>query len=268
MNTNLSRNEKPAKSKRRTNAKLSLLLLILLVMSLITASFAWFTVSDFSSVENIQVSIGTGVQLLISGEDHGDDLNLYSNTLTNADINKQLEAYETELGKVVLDPVTSSNGRVFYNERGIQRTENNESYLEFDAYFIGTEDMWVHLTSTESKTGADDGTKVTSSDTGPRADIVNCTRVSFTDKDTGETVIYEPNKAAAVAGQNTFDLPRPMQLSNSTRLFKLTALTPKQVTVRIWIEGEDPQCDDDVQLANLQVQLNFEGTDDNNVPLN
>ena len=45
-------------------------------------------------------------------------------------------------------------------------------------------------------------------------------------------------------------------------------MTAKQVTIRIWIEGEDPQCDDDVQLANLQVQLNFEGTDDNNVPLN
>ena len=134
--------------------------------------------------------------------------------------------------------------------------------LELDVQIRGLK------TSTESKTGADDGTKVTTSDTGARADIVNCTRVSFTDKDTGETVIYEPNKASAVAGQNTFDLPRPMQLSNSTRLFKLTALTPKQVTVRIWIEGEDPQCDDDVQLANLQVQLNFEGTDDNNVPLN
>lgn len=255
------------KAKKRTGAKVSLLLLILLIISMVGTTFAWFTMSDFSSVNNMDISIGSGVQLLIAGEDHGGDLSLYGSTLTNEDINAQLSAYDATLTDMVLDPLTSSDGKLFYNERGTQRDENNKSFLQFDIYLISSQDMWVHLTSTDSKPGMNDGTAVTTSSTGGQADIIRCARISFSDVEEDATVIYEPNKAAAVANQTTFDLPDPMQLSNNTRLCKLTAMTPKRITVRIWIEGEDPECDDDVQLANLQVKLNFEGTDDNNVPL-
>jgi hypothetical protein len=37
--------------------------------------------------------------------------------------------------------------------------------------------------------------------------------------------------------------------------------------MRLWVDGEDPQCDDDVQEADLNVQMSFVGTDDNNVPI-
>lgn len=272
MNTKLNVTEQnnintEYKQEKKTKAKLSLLLLVLLIISMVGTTFAWFTMSDFSSVNNMDISIGSGVQLLIAGEDHGDDLSLYSNTLTNEDINAQLDAYDASLADMVLDPLTSADGKVFYTESGVQRDENNRSFLQFDMYLISSEDMWVHLTSTDSKPGMNDGTAVTTSSTGGQADIIRCARISFTDVEEETTVIYEPNKGTAVAGQTTFDLPTPMELSNNTRLFKLTALTPKHVTVRIWIEGEDPECDDDVQRANLQVKLNFEGTDDNNVPL-
>ena len=64
------------------------------------------------------------------------------------------------------------------------------------------------------------------------------------------------------------DLPSgTMQYSNSTRLFHLDQLTPTKATIRIWIDGEDPQCDDDVQEAQLGVQLGFVGCDENNVPI-
>ena len=75
-------------------------------------------------------------------------------------------------------------------------------------------------------------------------------------------------KSVAVNGQNTFDLPTgTMVYTNNTRLFHLEELTPTEVTVRVWIEGEDPQCDDDVQDAQLSVQLGFVGCDNNNVPI-
>ena len=128
--------------------------------------------------------------------------------------------------------------------------------------------MWVHLTSNESEAGKDDGTKIFTSSTGAKADVINCVRVSFTDEEAGTTIIYEPNQGSSVGGQSTFDLPIPMGLSNDTRIFHLNTLEPKMITVRLWIEGEDPQCDDDVQLANLQAQFNFEGTDENNIPVN
>ena len=58
-----------------------------------------------------------------------------------------------------------------------------------------------------------------------------------------------------------------MNYSDSSRLFHLDEMSPKKVTIRLWIEGEDPQCDDDVQDADLSVALSFVGTDDQNVPI-
>ncbi len=257
------------KPKGRVRTKLSVALLALLILSMISATFAWFTISEFSSVNNMNISIGSGVQLFISGEDHGTDTSLYSKELTNEDINAQL-ADGVTLDDFILFPVTSKNGREMYTQSGDLKAANNNSYLEFTAYLISTESMWVHLTSDDTEAGADNGTKVATSGTGARADIVKCARVSFTDTESGKTVIYEPGKVNGeeVAGQTTFDLPSPMKLSDSTRLFYLEKMTPKKVVIRIWIDGEDPECDDDVQLSNLQVRLNFRGTDENNVPVN
>lgn len=39
------------------------------------------------------------------------------------------------------------------------------------------------------------------------------------------------------------------------------------MTIRVWIDGEDPECDDDVQNAQLSVQLGFVGCDENNNPI-
>lgn len=253
---------------KQTRTRLSVFLLVLLVVSMITTTLAWFTISNFSTVHNMEITIGTGVQLLVSDEDHGNVLSQYKNTVTKEDINKQLSAYNTNLDELELDPLTTSDGVRFYTQKGIEKQANDESFLEFKLFFIASEDMWIHLTSSDSEPGADDGTRVSTSSTGVQADIVNCVRVSFTDEETDTTSIYEPNKGTAVAGQSTFDLPYPMSYSNSTRLFHLEARDPKMITVRVWIEGEDPQCDDDVQLANIQLQLNFEGTNSENVPLN
>ena len=256
------------KQIKSVRVKLSVLLLVLLLISMVTTTFAWFTISSISSVHNMEITIGTGVQLLISDEDHGTTLSEYTNEVTEVEINKQLSAFNTSLDRMKLNPLTTSNGITLYTEDGIRRNENEDSFLEFDLFFIGTEDMWVHLTSNEREPGADDGTKVSTSSTGVMADIVNCVRVSFTDEQDGRTIIFEPNSGSPVGGQSTFDLPSPMAYTNSTRLFHLTAMTPKMITVRVWIEGEDPNCDDDVQNANLQLQLNFEGTDENNIPVN
>ena len=253
---------------KQTRTRLSIFLLLLLLISMVTTTFAWFTISSFSSVHNMEITIGTGVQLLISDEDHGATLSAYTDSVTEQDINKQLAAYNTSMEEMELDPLTSSDGVRFYTQNGTEKQANNESFLEFELFFIASEDMWVHLTSNENEAGADNGTKVSTSSTGIQADIVNCARVSFTDEESGTTVIYEPNKGTSVDGQTTFDLPSPMSYSNETRLFHLDALSPKKIKVRVWIEGKDPQCDDDVQRANLQLQLNFEGTNDENIPVN
>ncbi|MBQ3073938.1 MAG: hypothetical protein IJD19_04575 [Ruminococcus sp.] len=251
--------------KKRKALIIFISLLTLLAMT--TSTVAWFRVNTFAGVDTLDLQISVSAQLKVSMEDHGTDLDRYEKVITNEMVNGYLANYNTNLDEILLDPVTTTYGEVFTNQRGMERAPNDRSYLEFDCYFIATEDMWVHLTTESTEAGNDDGTKVSTNSTGPQADVVNCTRVGFA-TDRNGSAIYEPNKGYPVNGQTTFDLPSgTMVYTNNTRLFHLNAMEPTKVTIRLWIDGEDPECDDDVQNAHLAVQLGFIGCDDNNIPI-
>ena len=254
--------EKLNKAQARIKRKTTFMLGVIALLVLITSTLAWFTLNSFASVENIQMNITTGVELRVDMEDHGSDIELYKKEITNEMINSYLRSMgKSTLEDLLLDPVTTSDGINFYNQGGTSREPNETSYLEFDCYFIASEDMWVHL-STEDPSGTFPGTSVTTTETGLKAEIVQAVRLSY--EDNGSAAIYEPFKGSAVNGQSTFDLQTPMVYSNSTRLFHLNELEPKKITIRFWAEGNDPQCDDDVQDANVRVEMLFSGTDENN----
>lgn len=256
--------EKVSQKRRK---RLIVFVAIITLLSMTSATVAWFTVNTFAGVDNLDLQISVSAQLKVAMEDYGTDLDKYTKVITNEMVDSYLAKQGTSLEEIVLDPVTTSEGTRFTNQRGTQREANNYSYLEFECYFIATEEMWVHLTTESTEAGNDDGTKVSTTSTGAQADVVNCTRVDFSTNSNG-TAIYEPNRGTPVNNQNTFDLPSgTMVYSNSTRIFHLEELTPTKVTIRIWIDGEDPQCDDDVQEAQLSVQLGFVGCDENNVPI-
>lgn len=256
--------EKLNKAQVRIKRKTTFMLGIIALLVLVTSTLAWFTLNSFASVENIQMDITTGVDLRVDMENHGSDIDLYKKEITNEMINSYLSSNDKDtLADQLLDPVTTKDGISFQSESGSTRTANENSYLEFECYFIASKDMWVHLSSQDS-TGENEGTSVTTTETGLKADIVEAVRVSF--EQGNSAAIYEPNKTTAVNGQTTFDLQTPMAYSNDTRLFHLNELEPLKVTIRLWAEGNDPQCDDDVQSANITFNLLFSGTDEDNVP--
>lgn len=258
----LNERQRSLKKRKRLIAFLS----IITVLGLLTSSYAWFSVNTFAGVDTLDLHISVSAQLKVSMENHGTDLSKYVKVITNEMVDGYLSKYDTSIADTLLDPVTTTDGRTFTNKSGAEREPNNRSYLEFECYFIATEDMWVHLTTEDSEINGVDGTAVTSSDNLPKAEVVQCTRVGFS-TDT-EMAVYEPNKATQINSLTTFDLPAgQMVYSNSTRLFHLDQLTPTKVTIRLWIDGEDPQCDDDVQEADLSVQLGFIGCDENNRPI-
>lgn len=253
----------PPKRRKRIIAFIA----IITLLSMTTSTVAWFTVNTFAGVDNLDLHISMSAQLKVAMEDYGTDLSKYTKVITNEMIDGYLDKYDTSIEETLLDPVTTTDGVTFTNKRGTVREANDRSYLEFECYFIATEDMWVHLTTESTEQGLDDGTKVTTTETGAKADVVNSVRVDFSTQANG-TAIYEPNKGTPVNGQSTFDLPSgTMVYSDNTRLFHLEQLTPTKATIRIWIDGEDPQCDDDVQDAQLGIQLGFIGCDENNVPI-
>lgn len=256
-------NEKVPYKKRK---KLIVFVAVITLLSMVTSTYAWFKVNTFAGVDSLDMHISVSAQLKVAMEDYGTDLERYGKVITNDDINEYLRKYDTSLEEILLDPVTTRDGQTFTNQRGTEREPNDRSYLEFECYFIATEDMWVHLTTESTEAGNDDGTKVWTDSTGVKAEVVYCPRVGFSTA--RDSAIYEPNAGSPVNGQVTFDLPSgTMQYTNNTRLFHLEAMTPTKTTIRLWVDGEDPQCDDDVQDAHLGVQLGFIGCDENNVPI-
>ncbi len=257
--------EKLNKAQLRIKRKTTFMLCVIAFLVLITSTLAWFTLNSFASVENIQMDITTGVDLRVDMENHGSDIEQYKKTITNEMINSYLSTHGNyTLADQLLDPVTTSNGITFQSEKGATRTAGENTFLEFECYFIASTDMWVHLSSDDANDF--EGTSVTTTETGLKAEVVQAVRVGFEEDGATPAAIYEPNKVGgAVNGQTTFDLSVPMNYTNDTRLFHLNELEPKKVTIRVWAEGNDPQCDDDVQRSNLTVSLLFSGTDENNV---
>ena len=246
----------------RIKRKFTFLLSIIAMLVLITATLAWFTLSNFASVNEINLKISTAPELYLDIENRGTDVTQWKKVLTNDMINQYLTSVNApRLEDQILDPVTSSNGISFTNRSGVTREANNTTYLEYKVWFIATTDMWVHLSGDTVQVENEDATTaVSTTETGGKADIVRAIRCSY--EDNGTAAIYEPNKGGAVAGQTTFDVST--SLSNDTRIFHLDKLEPKQITFRTWLEGEDPEGDDDVQDANVTIQMLFAGTDDNN----
>ncbi|WP_316608096.1 hypothetical protein [uncultured Ruminococcus sp.] len=195
-------------------------------------------------------------------ENRGTDVSQWKKVLTNDMINQYLSSVNgTRIADQRLDPVTTSNGITFVSQNGSSRNANEtSSYLEFKVWFIATTDMYVHLSGqTVQVEGSNATTACTTTETGSKADIIRAVRTSF--EDSGSAAIWELNRGTPVNGQSTFDVGQ--SFGADSRLFHLNKLEPKQITVRIWAEGNDPECDNDVQDSNLTIQMLFGGADEN-----
>ena len=71
----------------RRRKRLIISLSLLAIMGLSTATYAWFTVNTFAGIEDFEVKISTGEELLVGMEDYGTDLSKYTHTITNEMIN-------------------------------------------------------------------------------------------------------------------------------------------------------------------------------------
>ncbi len=153
-----------SKSRRR----LIVFIAIITLLSMTTSTVAWFTINTFAGVDTLDVHISVAAQLKVAMHDYGTDLSKYGKVITNEMIDEFLAGDNTKLADTVLDPVTSNDGTRFTNKSGAERQRNKRSFLEFDCYFIATEDMWVHLTTEDADEQRDSGTKVSSDSPSPK----------------------------------------------------------------------------------------------------
>ena len=241
----------------------TILLILLAAAGISGISFAWFTLADYTKVSTMKLDITNGSNLRFDVVEH-DDIEDYYKTLSVERIRDQvLNERGYDLTVTPLEPVTTSDYVNFTFEKGEAADVNSGVYLEFPLHFMAARDMYVHLTS-QNSAGNQDGTAITAQD----ERLTNALRVCF-DVD-GEKYIYDPGMSEGavndgngrIFGLNNADA---MVYTDNNSLFYLPAFTDQPVTVRIWLEGEDENCVDDIRKMNFTMQFRFAGTDQDNV---
>ena len=227
----------------------SILVFLLALVSITATSYAWFSLSKNTRVHSMSLEITTGYKLRIDTEAHSsiDDYyrDLQGTHIVNLSKNTQLA------------PVTSNDGVSFFTEDGIGTNDTIGTYLEVPLHFRSLDAMNIHLSTKPLRTTANP--TLVSGTNG----IEKAIRISFTTNDS--TKIYEPYGVSA----NTFSLENSdeMVYNKSNALFYIEKDVDLPVTMRIWLEGNDPDCTDVLRNALYDIQLCFVGTDENYIPL-
>ncbi len=249
------RTEKKTDIRQRT--MVSLLLLLLALVGLTTATVAWFTIADQTRVSTISMDVTTGVALRFDLDPHEDFMD-YEKTLTFEQIAARIRQEKGfSVKDTPLEPVTTSNGTSFTFRNGSAASSESGVYLEFTLHFMAQKDMLLHLTSVGGSGGG--GTKISSRTSG----LPESMRISFTSE--GTTLVYDPGRGDSsdkFGSGRIFGLPsaEKMVYNNINTLYFLREGVDTPVVVRIWLEGTDPRCTNELKGSEYEIALRFEGT--------
>lgn len=240
------------KSSRRLLTTSVLLMLIALV-SVTAATAAWMTIADHTRLNTMRLDVTTGANLRFDLDPHK-EFDDYVKELRFSDIAARIardQGFRPQDNP--LTPVTTGNCVTFTLEDG--SPAKKEYYLDFTLHFMASTNMVVHLTSAE-----DGGTRVSS----PNGALPPAMRISFTAD--GKTSVYRPGMGGTSRpgyGGKIFGLAGSDDIvyDDSNTLFTLKKEVNKAVRVRIWLEGTDPNCTDELRGAEYTIRLRFVGTD-------
>ena len=219
------------KSKRKTNLKSAILLLLLMAILLVTSSYAWFTANQTVTISSLEVNVKAtnGLQISVDGQ-------TWKSIITAADITGaaytgNTNNIPTEMAPVsTIGTVTDGNldmyyGSVVTNDAGdfiLTSTKDNDKsghYIVFDVFLKVDSAADIYLTS-ESKVDKKDGATdqglqnaarvgfVIEGNTPSTSSIGTITGLSL---DTGTAKIWEPNydthtKLAITNAKTNYDL--------------------------------------------------------------
>ncbi len=286
------------KNIRRTMMLSSLAMLIVAVLALGTATYAWFTASNKGYISNIQfqATSADGIQLSTNGENWTSNLDFSDFNITN-----------TVLSAVSTTGAVNSNGHFdmyaasLNPETGLFSTQGTTSgyyMLTFYIYNSGTSDITVFL---NNESDVADGTVDKNTADATRIGVVKWAAMAdysdnsatmqenlaaLTGDNSAISFIYEPGTTVVpyygvngvAAGLNPVDpsttphiimqgqtgVPATAttvqtQLTNTTTsLGTIGAGKVAHVELYIWIEGQDINCNNGVASGDVVINLTFE----------
>lgn len=245
----------------KRKVKTSLLALMIAIVSITTATIAWFTIADNTRLRGMGMDITSGQSLRFDLDAH-EKYEDYVKTLSfEAICGRILKDTGIDFREKSLEPVTTGDCISFRYEDGSEADRLSGDYMEYTLHFIADHDMNVHITSLSGKDD-DAGTLIASQN----EDLVRSMRIAFV-SDEG-TVVYDPylEVESRTEGNVTyFTIPNAdkMVYNETNVLFKLKAGEDKPVRVLVWIEGTDEACSNDLKGTDYSISMRFEGTDEN-----
>lgn len=272
-----------------------IMMTLLCVLMMSAATYAWFTLSNTAKVSNMTMTVGdaTGLQVadFTSGDTNGpQNENMWGSATSEATFKGKLLPAYSENGKDIYEPVYSDTDGSVTSIAGTNTSkcltassvESDEGYYVEHVFWIraqgadgGKTD--VQLTKGE---GFSDGIysesakgtyslskEVTNANILPSAAV----RISLINGDSA--TIFEPNSnyntaATAIAKDNTGKTASSGTVTQDTSgtitpednvVFTIDNNTPTKITVRLWLEGTDPQCGNEISSKDIVSQLAFSG---------
>lgn len=246
------------KNKNAGTIWTTLLVVIIALVCITLATRAWFSIADNTKLKNMSMDITTGRSLRFDLVEHK-TFDEYAKTLGFEQIADRIFLDKgIDITAEPLNPVTTEDGITFYYEHG--EDAEPKDYIEFVLHFKATTDMLVHLT-TEDSEGKDDGTEIMSDDPG----VEEAMRIAF---DTGDKVFIYDQGASGIrkTSRNLTILGLSpnghMEYNEESTLFRIEEGEDVPITVRIWVEGNDEACNNDIKFTNYMIKMRFIGTDD------
>ena len=259
--------EKENRRSKRTirNIRNALLMVCVSVAMLSTATYAWFTVTDTPSVTGLKMTAASKGGLEISDtRDSG-----YSNLL---EISEQVDDHMLSPVSPVGDgefgaPIYSGNGSVDGVTSAIGDDELEEDYLAKYTYYLRSTGGTVNV----GLMGGDDGSWIKEESKKSTNNGAYAIRVGFL-AESGEWIIYEPNEDKSESGttapttmsevkgdiqqKEDGDFSSGGSGTKSDKMFEV-GTTGKEIEMYIWLEGTDPECANEIMLAELEGQIQF-----------
>ncbi|MDE7333672.1 MAG: hypothetical protein K2O16_15915 [Lachnospiraceae bacterium] len=279
--------------------KSKLLVCLMYVAVLSTATYAWFTLNNKPKVFNLSLTAGGAADLLIA-DDLGGGPGEYSEKLDLQTANQTPVA----MMDMELNPVTTDNARTFYEPvyEGSSVTSVKEitDVTELNRSYVYQKTFYLKAGSIKTKSGKKVSSRVKSYDImllGPEqheefsgcvieqksgssaeASAANSIRIAFIVEGQDEIPIYEPNSsqhnggdkatnAVSYGNYKTLKQPSPGgefadgENGNSKTLFTIREEEDVLVTMLIWIEGTDDDCTNSIQMDDIVGNIQFTSKD-------
>ena len=269
--------------KQKKRFKTALIMSLVCIVLLSGATYAWFTIANKATVNRLALQVVSDGRLYIADSRENNTKKESTLDLTDS-LNKVLYPCTTEDGKTMYKPVYSDNNHVT-GSNPIEADEKSFYYYETDLWLMVEETLAENANSnyydiTLGKADAADGTTI---DAISKSHPEYCLRISF---ECGDTVaVYEPHSDEHLTGVQGVDyafntlpglsssVPVHKQLStgrfggetgtvyyegDSSALFTIKGNEPTKVTVKIWFEGTDNDCMNEIQAEKIEGMLKFD----------